>query len=137
MNTPISGGCACGAVRYESTVTPVVMLHCHCRDCQHSSGGPFASFVVVPKHAFRMTKGELRIHDMPSEGGGYNHRGFCENCASPIVSMPDPAPEIVAIRVGSLDEADAFQPQMDVWTCDVLPWTLMDPTLPKFDKYPG
>ena len=27
--------------------TPVAMLNCHCRDCQHSSGAPFASGVIV------------------------------------------------------------------------------------------
>src|SRR5882762_1408411 len=51
INTPFSGGCACGAIRYESTAEPLMMLHCHCRDCQQSSGGPFSSFVIVPTQA--------------------------------------------------------------------------------------
>src|SRR6202023_3240622 len=48
ITTPFSGGCPCGAIRYESTAEPVMMLHCHCRDRQQSSGGPFSSFVIVP-----------------------------------------------------------------------------------------
>jgi hypothetical protein len=61
MTIPCSGGCACGAIRYESTAEPALMLHCHCRDCQRSSGGPFSSFVIVPKEAFKVSQGLLRF----------------------------------------------------------------------------
>jgi hypothetical protein len=135
--TPILGGCACGAVRYESTGQPLAMLHCHCRDCQRSSGGPCSSFVVVPTEGFKLTQGSLRFHDTPSEAGGQSHRGFCADCGSPIQSKPDSAPQIVAIRTASLDDPSGFELQMDVWTCDALAWDAMDPALPKFEKYPG
>lgn len=38
MPNTITGGCACGAIRYECTAEPVAAMHCQCRDCQHSSG---------------------------------------------------------------------------------------------------
>jgi len=136
MKTPFSGGCACGAIRYESTAAPVLMLHCHCRDCQRSSGGPFSSFVVVPKDAFKLLQGEPRIHTCPSDAGGLNHRSFCPDCGSPLMSQPDAVPGIVAIRTASLDDPSSFKPQMDVWTCDAHPWDQMNPALPKFEKFP-
>ena len=89
ITTPFSGGCACGAIRYESTAEPVMMLHCHCRDCQRSSGGPFSSFVIVPTEAFKLLQGSLRFHASPSEAGGKTRRGFCPDCGSPIVVKPD------------------------------------------------
>src|ERR1700761_8969552 len=101
ITTPFSGGCACGAVRYESSAQPVFMLHCHCRDCQQSSGGPFSSFVVVPTEAFKLTKGSPRFHASPSEAGGMTRRGFCADCGSPVFGKPDVAPQIVAIRAAS------------------------------------
>lgn len=134
--TPFTGGCACGAVRYQSTAEPVVMLHCHCRDCQRSSGGPYASFVVVPREAFQITQGELRYHGSPSEAGGQTRRGFCAECGSPVGGIPDAVPGIMAIRVGSLDDPGWFVPQMDVWTSDAQTWDQMNPALPKFEKYP-
>lgn len=137
IQSPFTGGCSCGAIRYESTANPAAMLQCHCTDCQQSSGGPFSSFVVVPKAAFRFTKGKPHFYDSPSEGGGENHRGYCLECGSPIVSTPDPAPEIVAIRAASLDDPSGYQPTMDVWMCDALPWTVTSPATTKFDKYPG
>src|SRR5260370_9969429 len=77
ITTPFLGGCACGAIRYESTAEPVMILHCHCRDCQQSSGGPFSSFVIVPTEAFKLLQGSLRFHASPSQMGGKTHRGFC------------------------------------------------------------
>ena len=125
------GGCACGAIRYESHAEPVLMLHCHCRDCQRSSGGPFSSFVIVPTEAFKLLQGSLRFHDSPSQAGGKTHRGFCPECGSPIQVMTDSQPDIVAIRTASLDDPSWFGLQMDVWTSDAHPWDQMNPALPK------
>ena len=136
ITTPFSGGCACGAICYESKAAPVLMLHCHCRDCQQSSGGPFSSFVIVPADAFKLSQGALRFHDSPSHAGGKTHRGFCPDCGSPIVAKSDPVPQFVAIRTASLDDPSWFNPQMDVWTSDAHLWDEMNPALPKFEKYP-
>ena len=133
---PFLGGCACGAIRYESTAEPIVMLYCHCRDCQRSSGGPFSAFVVVPAKAFKLLQGSLRFHASPSEMGGKTHRGFCPECGSPIQVKPDAAPHLVAIRTASLDDPTCFNPQVDVWISDAQPWDQMNPASPKFDKYP-
>jgi hypothetical protein len=136
ITTPFTGGCACGAIRYESTAAPVVMLHCHCRDCQRSSGGPFSSFVIVPKEAFKLLQGSPRFHASPSEAGGETHRGFCPECGAPIVVKPDVVPHLVAIRTASLDDPSGCSPQLDVWTSDAHPWDQMNAALPKFEKYP-
>ena len=112
------------------------MFHCHCRDCQRSSGGPFSSFVTVATEAFKVSQGSLRFHDSPSEAGGRTHRGFCPDCGSPIVVNADAAPQFAAIRTASLDDPSWFNQQMDVWTSDAHPWDEMNRALPKFEKYP-
>ncbi|HSH93345.1 MAG TPA: GFA family protein [Roseimicrobium sp.] len=137
MKTPFGGGCACGAIRYESTAEPMLMLHCHCRDCQRSSGGPFSSFVIVSAEAFKVLQGTLRFHASPSEMGGVTRRGFCPDCGSPVIGQPEMLPHLVAIRAASLDDPGGFNPQMDVWTCDAHSWDRMNPALPKFEKYPS
>jgi len=136
MTVPFSGGCACGTIRYECSAPPIVASNCHCRDCQRSSGGPYSSFVVVPKDAFRVVQGTARFHASPSEAGGQTRRGFCPDCGAPIYGLPDAAPQIVAIRAASLDDPSWFSPQVDVWTSDAHPWDQMNAALPKFEKYP-
>jgi hypothetical protein len=136
MKIPFTGGCACGAIRYESTAEPVLMLHCHCRDCQRSSGGPFSSFVIVPEEAFKLLQGSPRFHASPSARGGKTNRGFCSDCGSPIMVKTDPNPDVVAIRTASLDDPSWFNLQMDTWTSDAHPWDQMNPVLPKYERYP-
>src|SRR5258707_13767382 len=79
----MSGGCSCGAVRYEASADPVVMLNCHCRDCQRASGAGFAAVVVVAKSALRI-EGELRYHETVGESGNVVERGFCPTCGSRV-----------------------------------------------------
>ena len=44
----ITGGCACGVIRYEVTAEPIVTFNCHCRDCQKTTGGATDSCKYVP-----------------------------------------------------------------------------------------
>src|SRR4029453_14467956 len=127
---------ACGATRYESTAEPMMMLHCHCRDCQRASGGPFSSYVIVPTGVLKLLQGSLPFHASPREAGGQTRRGFCPECGSPIQVTTDTQPDIVAIRTASLDDPSWFKLQVDVWTSDAHPWDQMNPALPKFEKYP-
>ena len=75
MKLPFTGGCVCGAIRYECRAEPIMMLKCHCRDCQQITGGGFAAAVLLPVKAFRLTKGELSYHFTPSLAGGKHKRG--------------------------------------------------------------
>src|SRR5438093_2857473 len=84
MKIPFTGGCSCGAIRYECTAEPIMMFKCHCRDCQHVTGSGFAPAVLVPAEAFRITRGQLRYHFTSSAAGGKHKRGFCPECGSRV-----------------------------------------------------
>jgi hypothetical protein len=136
MSAPHSftGGCHCGAVRYECTSRPLAMLNCHCRDCQQVSGGAYTPVVYVPAKAFRITKGTLRHYSTPSVANGHNKRGFCPDCGSRLTGAE--SERGIGITASSLDDPSWFKPKMDLWTCDAQPWDALDPNLPKFDQYP-
>ena len=134
MPNSFTGGCVCGAIRYECTSRPIAMLNCHCRDCQQVSGGPFTPVVYVPAKAFRITKGSLRYYDTPSAAGGYNKRGFCPECGSRITGAE--SDRGIGITASSLDDPSWFRPKMNLWVGDAQPWDLWDPKLPSFEQYP-
>jgi hypothetical protein len=138
MKIPFTGGCACGAVRYECTAEPIMMLKCHCRDCQHITGGGFAAAVLVPAEAFRLTRGEPRYHFTPGLAGGKHKRGFCAQCGSRLTGAekPDEPRDFIGVLAGSLDDPSWFRPQMDIFVSDAQPWDQMDPAIPKFQQYP-
>lgn len=138
MNAPFSGGCACGAIRYECTAEPVAMFKCHCRDCQRAAGGAFTPVVVVPADSFKLTRGTPRYYHTPSAAGGRHQRGFCADCGSRVTAggNPDHQTGGVGVTAGSLDDPSAFFATADVWISDAQLWDVMDPKLPKFAQYP-
>jgi hypothetical protein len=135
---PFTGGCACGAIRYESTVAPVMMFKCHCRDCQKVTGGAFVPGLLIPASAFRLTKGELRYNFTPSLAGGRHKRGYWPECGSRITGgQSDQEPnDFIGLTAGSLDDSSWFRPQMDFFVSDAQPWDQMDPAIPKYKHYP-
>ena len=134
MPNSFTGGCVCGAIRYECTSRPIAMLNCHCRDCQHVSGGPFTPVVYVPRRAFRFTKGSPRYYSTPSAAGGENKRSFCPDCGSRLTGAE--SERGIGIAASSLDDPSWFKPKMHLWVCDAQPWDVLDPSLPAFEEYP-
>jgi hypothetical protein len=136
MPTPFSGGCACGAIRYVCTADPLLSLNCHCRDCQHETGSAYAPVLVVPKTAFTLTQGSPMYFALTAESGQTTQRAFCAACGSPLFGLPGSGPDLVTIRVGSLDDPSEFRPSQDIYTASAQPWDSMNPVLPKVPKMP-
>lgn len=137
MKIPYSGGCACGAVRYECSSKPLASYFCHCRDCQRETGSAFASCIAISANAFRVTKGDPKKYESRAESGGTTHRFFCPDCGSPLHGFIPSAPETVTINVGSLDDPSWFEPTMSLWTIRAQAWTPTDPALRVFEKQPS
>ena len=133
MATLFTGGCVCGAIRYEVNAEPIVMFNCHCRDCQKITGGPYTPVVYVPANAFKITKGTPKYYKTTSEIMGDNVRGFCPDCGSRLFGGM--SAEGQGITASSLDDPTLFKPQFEIFTSDTQPWDHMDPKLPKFEKY--
>jgi hypothetical protein len=133
MTTPLTGGCTCGAVRYECTADSV--MACHCRDCQRATGGGYVPAVVVPRNALRVT-GEVRYFGVRGESGQILNRGFCPNCGSRLLGKPDFKPDLMVIMAGTLDDPTRHKPTMDIYAESAQPWDYMNPHLPKVPKAP-
>ncbi len=134
MTEGFTGGCLCGAVRYECSAAPLAMGNCHCRDCQRATGSAYAAALLVPRHAVTVT-GEVTYYEVTGESGGTVGRGFCPICGSRLFSRP-PNPELMGITAGSLDDPSRFAPAMDIYTASAQPWDRMNPALPKFERMP-
>jgi hypothetical protein len=136
MTAMRSGGCLCGAVRYESAGKPLFSLLCHCRDCQHQSGSAYVAAMRVPAAGFRLTKGEPKLYVSSSDAGNRVTRAFCPECGCPLFIRVSARPDIVGLRVGSLDDPSEFRPETDIFVKSAQPWDYMNPDLPKHQTYP-
>ena len=100
---PITGGCLCGAVRYEASEEPEWVGHCHCRMCQKAYGHGSGIFVGLPKGALRFTKDTPKYY----RSSAWAERGFCAECGSPI-GMRDGV--VHSVMAGTLDHPEEWPP---------------------------
>lgn len=138
MTPSFTGGCVCGGIRYECTAQPadILMFKCHCRDCQHVSGGPYSPVAYVPAATLRIVRGVLQHHETPSAAHGVHQRGFCPGCGSRVTGGEGPGFTGIGVTASSLDDPSWFRPQMEIWICDAQPWDPLDPALPHFAQDP-
>lgn len=102
---PLTGGCQCGAVRYQVGVQPRNVHVCHCRMCQKAVGGPFAVICPVLKTEFRVTRGEIAWFGSSAVA----RRGFCSDCGTPLIFDYPDYPDI-GVLAGSFDQPDRVPP---------------------------
>jgi hypothetical protein len=123
-------------VRYESVGQELFSLLCHCRDCQHQSGSAYIAAMRVPAAGFRITKGAAKLFVSASDAGNEVTRAFCPECGCPLFIRVSARPDIVGLRVGSLDDPSGFRPDADIFVKSAQPWDHMNPDLPKHQTYP-
>ena len=131
-----TGGCLCKAVRYECAGEPQFALQCHCRDCQLQSGAPHVAAVRMPSAEFRIVAGSPKRYIAKADSGNDITRVFCGECGTPLYVQVSTRPDIVGLRVGTLDDPSGFRPEADIFVKSAQPWDHMNPALPKYDTYP-
>lgn len=129
------GGCLCGRVRYEASGPPVVVAHCHCRDCQRGSGAGHSTGAMFPSSSVSLT-GEISEFKLKSDKGNVVTRAFCGTCGSPIFGKNDGMPGYVTIPLGTFDQSSEVIPQVVVFVSSRQVWDAIAPGLPTFEKQP-
>ena len=135
MSEPYTGGCACGAIRYEISAEPVAMNDCQCRQCQRESGTGHASHLTFPNSAVTVM-GQALHWEMVGDTGTVKKRAFCPNCGAPVYMTFQDMPDYFVVRAASLDDPSRYKPQMVTWTAAAQAWDHVDPDLPKLDRMP-
>ena len=135
MKTPFTGGCLCGAVRYECSAEPMMSGFCHCRKCQKLTGSGYAAAVAVPAEALKV-RGKVTYYASKADSGNMTRLGFCPTCGSRLFGASDGMPGLTTIMAGSLDDPSAMQPGMHVYTASAQPWDKIGTDLPRFPGMP-
>ena len=110
-----TGGCQCGAVRYEIAAVPLETYVCHCRECRRQSASAFGISVMVPAAAFRVTQGAAREWTRPADSGNVVVCHFCPNCGSRLWHDA-PGQATISVKGGSLDEPVDLSGATHIWT---------------------
>ena len=131
-----TGGCACGAIRYEINGEPIFANHCQCRDCQRMSGTGHGSYLTFPSRAAVNLNGEASHWNRASDTGNIKTNGFCPTCGSPVYLTFANTPEFFTVHAASLDDPDRFNPQVLTYSGRGYAWDRIDPDLIKFEGMP-
>jgi len=128
---PLTGGCNCGAVRYEVTAPLQGASYCHCRRCQRRSGAAASANAHAAPESFHIISGEQELRAWTPQDGGT--KWFCGVCGSAIYAVNDRHPDWVGVRMGSFDDDPGVRPSVRSWVGAAAPWEpIPDDGLPRF-----
>lgn len=131
-----TGGCLCGDLTYKFDRDAVISAHhCHCKDCQRSTGSGKATLILVPNDALETT-GELKTYTVIGSEGAHVNRGFCPNCGCQTMSNLDEMPVMTIVKVGTLDDSSWVKIDSSFWADTAEDWSPVDPRVPSFEKNP-
>ncbi|MCZ6464445.1 MAG: GFA family protein [Proteobacteria bacterium] len=125
----LEGSCLCGGIRYviDGELGPII--HCHCGQCRKASGASFATNAPVDADRFRFVSGEELLGQFESSPGQF--RCFCTRCGSPLIKRMAAKPDVVRLRLGTLDSDPGGKPIGHFLLQWKAPWTDLDDGLPQ------
>ena len=123
-----TGGCFCGALRFQSDLKPVETGYCHCSICRRTTGAPLLAFASFPADSFAYVKGEPAIFQSSSKG----QREFCTKCGTQICFRETGRAVTVDVNSGTLDEVELVAPEYHIYTGDRISWFEVDDQLPRY-----
>jgi hypothetical protein len=101
----MSGGCACGRIRFDATVDSDDAYLCHCRMCQRSSGNVSLAMVGVEQAAVRWsTEPDWYRSSLIAQ------RPFCSGCGTSLGFRYDEGTTRMDLTVASFDDPSRFRP---------------------------
>jgi hypothetical protein len=118
-NLPWDGGCRCGEVRIRVTKPPLLAGACHCAGCRKMTASAFSLSLALPGDGLEVTKGEPVLGGLR---GAVSHHHHCPACLSWLFTRIEGMDWFVNLRASTLDDHGWYQPFVEVWTDEKLPW---------------
>jgi hypothetical protein len=131
---PFSGGCLCGAVRYQLKPPLRPTVACHCRQCRRTSGH-YVSATSVPRKSFALTSSDGLKWYRSSERA---RRGFCRECGSSLFWSAD-ARDTISIMTGTIDGETGLRTVAHICVADKGDYYELNPSEPQYNglDYPS
>ncbi len=126
----VTGGCHCGAMRYEATGAPLYVPFCHCETCRKTTGAPVVMFIMFKKEQVRFTQGERKVY----RSSPAVKRTFCPDCGTPLSYEGDwGVNTIIEFYVSTLDDPEHFVPDRHVFYGELISWFDIADQLPRYN----
>lgn len=132
MTPALTGGCGCGAVRFEIDEPLVAAAYCHCTRCQHRTGTAAQASAKTVDGSFRLVAGEESLGRWTP--GGFD-KVFCARCGSAVFAQDPDDHARVMVRMAAIDGDPGVRPAARQFVAYAAPWEpIPDDGLPRFDE---
>lgn len=129
----VTGGCHCGAIRYELEGEPLTHALCHCTDCRRHAGAPMVGWTMYPLSALQLVKGSPRTYESSKEG----RRRFCPDCGTGLFyENAEMLPGLIDVQSATYDDPNAVPAQAHIQIAERIRWMEHVHELPAFDRFP-
>jgi hypothetical protein len=126
----LTGSCLCGGIHYQYNGEITEIAICHCGQCRKAQGSAFATNAPLLSSQFHITQGQELLKTYYSSD--IKKRVFCANCGSPLYSQLDDKPDVLRLRIGTLDTATHTKPSYHIYCDSKAPWWTINDDLPQF-----
>jgi len=130
----MKGSCLCGTVKYGLNADISQILLCHCSRCRKATGSAFAALTLVRAEDFKFLAGEHAVKHFDSAPGV--GRYFCQACGSPLFTKRENAPELLRLRIGTLDTKLPATPTAHVFVASKSEWFEICDSHPQYAERP-
>jgi hypothetical protein len=133
VDLPLTGGCGCGAVRFEVGEPPMSAVYCHCTRCQSRTGTGAALSARVAPGSVRVVQGAEHVRSWRPEGG--LAKDFCGECGSALFASDPESGEVAAVRFGAFDADPGVRADARQFVAYAPAWApIPDDGLPRFGE---
>lgn len=127
------GSCLCQRVQYRIHGPMIDVLNCHCSMCRKLHAAAFRTRAKVASKDWEWVSGESLVKYYESSPG--EHKGFCSECGSSLLTRFDQHPEVVGFPLGTLDTDPGVRAARHVFVGSKAPWFDITDPLPQHEEY--
>ncbi len=131
-DTKMTGGCMCGAVRYETAGESFKVIHCHCQSCRKHNGASVATLAGFNADQVKFSGDGRKIYES-SPGVG---RAFCGKCGTPLTwegDGGDRGPIVIFFHISTFDTPEVLVPTVHSFYRERIPWMDIADNLPRYE----
>jgi hypothetical protein len=133
---PLTGGCLCGAVRYEVAEPLASATYCHCTRCQRRSGTAASAQARVVQGSLSVVQGRELVREWVPPDNGWP-KAFCSACGGALWSRSPADDGVYSVRLGTFDSDPGIRPQYRQFVAYAAPWEpIPDDGLPRYEERP-
>lgn len=117
----LTGGCLCGAIRFELTAPPTSAGYCHCTRCQRRTGAAASPQARIDGGTLRLLRGEERLKIWRHPDGGFE-KHFCGECGAHLFSRNPDDHAQMSVRLGAFDGDPGVRPSFRAFVDYAAAW---------------